>query len=365
VKSFPKDDASKPCHLTAFLGYKAGMTHIVRDLDKIGSKMHKKEIVEPVTIVDVPAMKVVGIVGYVETPKGLRTLTTVWAQHLEDQFRRRLYKNWYKSKKKAFTKHQKQFASREKSLEQELERIRKYCTVVRVIAHTDMKKVKLGQRKAHVMEIQVNGGDSAAKVEFSRKLLETAVPFKSVFHQNELVDIIAATRGHGFTGVTARWGTHKLPRKTHRGIRKVACIGAWHPSRVGYSVPRAGQDGYHHRTERNKKIYKIGEADNKANATTEFDLTDKQITPLGGFKSYGTVGDYVMLKGSIAGARRRVITFRQTLHPQTHRDALEEITLKFIDTSAKNGHGRFQTASEKAKFMGALKKKTAPTASAK
>jgi hypothetical protein len=31
VKTFPKDDAAQPCHLTAFLGYKAGMTHIVRE----------------------------------------------------------------------------------------------------------------------------------------------------------------------------------------------------------------------------------------------------------------------------------------------------------------------------------------------
>lgn len=37
VRKFPKDDSSKPCHLTAFMGYKAGMTHVVRDLDKPGS----------------------------------------------------------------------------------------------------------------------------------------------------------------------------------------------------------------------------------------------------------------------------------------------------------------------------------------
>ena len=59
-------------------------------------------------------------------------------------------------------------------------------------------------------------------------------------------------------GVTSRWHTKKLPRKTHKGLRKVACIGAWHPSRVQYSVARAGQKGYHHRTEINKKIYRIG-----------------------------------------------------------------------------------------------------------
>ena len=32
-----KDDPKKPVHLTAFLGYKAGMTHVVRDLDRPGS----------------------------------------------------------------------------------------------------------------------------------------------------------------------------------------------------------------------------------------------------------------------------------------------------------------------------------------
>lgn len=60
-------------------------------------------------------------------------------------------------------------------------------------------------------------------------------------------------------GVTSRWHTKKLPRKTHKGLRKVACIGAWHPSRVQYTVARAGQKGYHHRTEVNKKIYRIGQ----------------------------------------------------------------------------------------------------------
>ena len=62
-----------------------------------------------------------------------------------------------------------------------------------------------------------------------------------------------------FPGVTSRWHPKKLPRKTHKGLRKVACIGAWHPSRVSFSIARAGQKGYHHRTEINKKIYRIGD----------------------------------------------------------------------------------------------------------
>ena len=54
---FPKDDPKKPVHLTAMMGYKAGMTTIVRDLDRPGAKAHKKEVVEAVTIIDTPPVR--------------------------------------------------------------------------------------------------------------------------------------------------------------------------------------------------------------------------------------------------------------------------------------------------------------------
>ena len=52
--SFPKDDPKKPVHLTASMGYKAGMTTVVRDLDRPGAKMHKKEVVEAATVIETP-----------------------------------------------------------------------------------------------------------------------------------------------------------------------------------------------------------------------------------------------------------------------------------------------------------------------
>jgi ribosomal protein L3 len=178
------------------------------------------------------------------------------------------------------------------------------------------------------------------------------------------------------SGVTSRWHCKKLPRKTHKGLRKVACIGAWHPSRVQFSVARAGQKGYHHRTEINKKIYRIGSGihtkDGKVrlgwslfllsyehhlvksrfcvrylwlssfrfcvalshcrfflfcvlmlypnmcvqlvvnNAATEFDPTEKSITPMGGFPHYGEVRqDYLMIKGAVVGPCKRVLTLRK------------------------------------------------------
>ncbi|CAJ0584185.1 unnamed protein product, partial [Mesorhabditis spiculigera] len=363
AKAFPKDDPSKPVHLTAFLGFKAGMTHIVRDVDKPGSKVNKKEVVEAVTIIETPPLVVVGVVGYIDTPFGPRAFKSVFAEHLSEDCRRRFYKNWYKSKKKAFQKYAKKWQDEDgkKSIESDLNKMKKYCSSIRVIAHTQQKLLKKRDKKAHILEIQVNGGTIEDKVNWARDHLEKQVPIDSVFNQDELIDTIGVTKGHGFKGVTSRWHTKKLPRKTHKGLRKVACIGAWHPSRVQFTVARAGQKGYHHRTETNKKIYRIGRSalktEGKKNGATEFDLTEKTINPLGGFPHYGIVNqDFIMIRGCCLGTKKRPITLRKSLIAHTKRFAFEKINLKWIDTSSKFGHGRFQTAAEKKSFMGKLKK---------
>jgi len=342
------------------MGYKAGNTHILRDVKRPGSKLNNRETVEAVTILECPPMIVVGIVGYVETPRGLRALTTVWANYLSDDVRRRFYKNWYRSKKKAFKKYHQRAKDDEDLVSEKLKKIKKYCSVVRVLAHTQIRLVKLRQKKAHLMEVQINGGTTSDKVDYAHGLFEKTVDLKMVFNQNELVDVIGTTKGFGMEGVVTRWGVTRLPRKTHRGLRKVACIGAWHPARVSYSVARAGQAGYHHRTEVNKKIYRIGDGvvrqgDDKSvgNASTEADPSAKNITPMGGFPHYGVVNeDYLMLKGSVMGTKKRVITIRKSLQTHTKRSAQEEIDLKFIDTSSKFGHGRFQSSQEKAEYFG-------------
>jgi len=358
IRSFPKDNKALAPHLTAFIGYKAGMTHVVREIERPGSKLHKKEAVEAVTILETPPMVAIGVVGYVETPNGLRALTTVWANHLSDDVKRRFYKNWYRSKRKAFTKYAKKASERPQEIEAELDRIKQYCQVVRILAHTQIRKIKLRQKVANLLEVQVNGGDSASKVDFAKSLFEQEFDIRKVFAEGETIDICSATRGHGYAGVVARWGVTRLPRKTHRGLRKVACIGAWHPARVKFSVARAGQQGYHHRTEINKRILRIGTKDDSKSASTEADLTEKGITPVGGFPHYGEVNeDWVMLKGCVGGSRKRPITMRKSLVAVTKRSHHEALNIKFIDTSSKYGHGRFQTIEEKQKFMGTLASK--------
>jgi len=279
--------------------------------------------------------------------------------------------NRSKSKKKAFTKACLKWKDDmgKKEIEKDLSQIKKYCQVVRVICHTQQTLLKRRQKKAHIMEIQLNGGSVADKVNFAREHFEKKVPIKQVFAKDEMIDIIGVTKGKGFKGVTSRWHTKKLPRKTHKGLRKVACIGAWHPSRIQFTVARAGQKGYHHRTEINKKVYDIRDGfhmkDGKLvqnNAATDYDLADKSINPMGGFPHYGLVKqDFVMIKGCCIGPKKRVLTLRKSLLVHTKRKALEQVKLKFIDTSSKMGHGRFQTKKDKMAFMGPLKKDAAKT----
>ena len=176
----------------------------------------------------------------------------------------------------------------------------------------------LRQKKNNVFEIQINGGKTIGdKVNFAQSFFEKEIRVDNVFNQNELVDVIGVTKGKGFAGVMKRWGTRHLQKKSHRGYRKVGCIGAWHPSRVAWSVARAGQEGYFHRTEINKKIYRIGKGERsgaKNNATTEADLTEKNITPMGGFPHYGVVrDDFLLIKGCCVGPKKRFVLLRKGL----------------------------------------------------
>merc|ERR1712007_123112 len=97
--------------------------------------------------------------------------------------------------------------------------------------------------------------------------------------------------------------------------------------------------------------------DDEANGATSFDRTKKTITPMGGFVHYGEIkNDFIMVKGCIPGNRKRIVTLRKSLYTNTSRKALEEVSLKWIDTASKFGKGRFQTPAEKHAFMGTLKK---------
>merc|ERR1712167_52724 len=170
----------------------------------------KKDIVEPVTVLECPPMKVIGMVGYIMTPRGLRTLATVFAQNLPNGVIRRFYKNYHVAKRNAFKNYKKnKYDVDEKSkdhVNRDINRIEKYCSVVRVLCCTQIEKLKFRQRKSHIMEIQLNGGTIADKVKWAHEKFEQEITVETVFEKDEMVDTIAVTRGKGTTGVIKRFG---------------------------------------------------------------------------------------------------------------------------------------------------------------
>merc|ERR1712070_126204 len=98
------------------------------------------------------------------TPRGLRALST--CQKLPEAVIRRFYKNYYLAKKKAFQNYAKRYqedAKSKKHVNRDIQRVKKYCSVVRVLCATQAEKLNLRKKKATLAEIQVNGGKTTTE----------------------------------------------------------------------------------------------------------------------------------------------------------------------------------------------------------
>ena len=100
-----------------------------------------------------------------------------------------------------------------KCFKNDLNKMKRYCKVIRVIVHTQMKMLNQRQKRVHITEIQLNGGSIADKVDWARDHLEKQVYISNVFSRNEMIDYIGINKGKGFAGVTSRWHTKKLKTK--------------------------------------------------------------------------------------------------------------------------------------------------------
>ncbi len=270
--------------LLGFAGYKAGMTHVFIVEDRERSPDWGKEVFTPVTVLDTPPMLILGLRAYTKTPYGLKALTEAWVKDLPKDLGRVV---------KPLPRN-----NPEEALERIASRLEEVAEF-RVIAATQPREAGVSKKKPELMEIKVGGGTKEEQFEYAKGLLGRTIRVEEVFKPGEFVDVIGVTKGKGFQGPVKRWGIKIRPRKTRKRRREVASIGPWHPARVMPGVPRAGQMGFHHRTEYNKRILRIGS-------------DGTQITPPGGFHRYGVIrGDYVLIKGSVMGPQKRLIKLRK------------------------------------------------------
>jgi large subunit ribosomal protein L3 len=174
---------------------------------------------------------------------------------------------------------------------------------VRVIACTQPFKVPaVGTKQVDFFEVGLSGKDATEKFATAKELLGKEIPISQVFKEGEFFDAIGVTKGFGWQGVVARFGVALNPRKATKARRHGGSIGAETPAKVMYTVPRAGQSGFHRRTERMKRIYSI------SNKPTEYSQNAC-------FPNYGRItNDFIVVEGSLSGPAKRVLFLRKLLY---------------------------------------------------
>jgi large subunit ribosomal protein L3 len=287
IRFWPRIEADAPS-LLGFAGYKAGMTHVFKIEDRKRSPNFGKEVMSAATVLETPPVIVCGLRVLAKDLYGLRTVSEAWMKEPPDDLKR------------IFTLPE-SFNSDEniKKIEENLTRAAK----IRVVVITQPKQTSLPKKKPDIMEIEVGGGTIQQQFEYAKTLLGKTIAPTELFKDGQYVDTVAVSTGKGFQGPVKRYGVTILQAKGRKTKRGIATLGPWNPHHVMYSIARAGQMGFHQRTEYNKRILKIG-------------ADGKEVTPKGGFIRYGEVrGPYVLLEGSIAGTEKRAIRLRYPARP--------------------------------------------------
>ncbi len=264
------------------------MNYAIASDNREGSLTFGKEIVVPLTTLETPPMLACALRAYTKTYEGLQTLGEAWMEKPPKEFER-------------IISVPEKFATKEslKKLETSLDKI----VELRLVMATQPRLATRGKKAPDLVEVKVGGGTIKERFEYAAKIVGSEVKIADVIKEGQAVDAIGVTKGKGIQGPVKRFGIRRKFHKSRKTVRQVGCIGGWTPHYVQYSVPRAGQMGFHQRTEYNKLVMKIGNNGN-------------EITPKGGFLRYGIVNtEYVMLKGSVPGTTNRLVLIRVAARP--------------------------------------------------
>ncbi len=245
-------------------------------LDDTEAATKGQEIIVPVTIVEVPPLFICSIVAYKKTTFGIKAAAQVNALGLPKNLKRVITpakKAGDVSKLAGFDEY-------------------------RVFAAMQPWKSTVGKKTPEVLEIGISGTPDA-QLEYAKSVLGKEVRVSDVIKPGEFIDAIAVSIGRGWQGIIKRHGVSLNPRKASQSRRHGGSIGGERQAKVMYTIPRAGQHGYHRRTDSNKRVLAVGDA---------------TVSPAKIFPHYGPIkSDLLLLKGSVPGPRKRFITLRRAL----------------------------------------------------
>ena len=258
-----------------FVGYKVGMISVWAKDDTEHSMTKNKRVAIPATVIECPAMRIYSVRFY-KDGKVMKDVVVANGKELK--------KSVKVSKNLGNVDDVKDFDD------------------VRVILYTGVKGTCVDKNKADMIEIGLSGSVDE-KLGFVKEKIGKDILVSEVFGEG-LVDVRGVTKGFGTHGPVKRFGISLKDHKSEKGQRRPGSLAPWHPSRVTFRTPQAGQTGYHNRICYNSLILEVGK------------IGEKDINPKGGFGHYGVVkSDYIILKGSVPGPQKRAVVMTQALRP--------------------------------------------------
>jgi large subunit ribosomal protein L3 len=302
VRSYPSIPDVKPI---GFAGYKVGMTHIMMIDNGKTALMKGEEVAIPTTIIECPPLRLISIRLYKKTDYGLILANEIFSSDYKALARRlKLPKSTDATQKIAAAE----------------QKLAEYAQI-RINVCTQPELTTIGKKKPEVFELAIGGKDNKAKFDYAKQNLGKEIKAADVLKEGQQVDIHAVTKGHGYQGAVRRMGIDLKQHKSEKGVRTPGNVGPWNGNR-GWTVPHAGQTGFHNRLQRNNWIVKIGD-------------NPETVNPKGGAIRYGLVkNNFILIKGSVLGASKRLIRMTPAARPNKRFPA-EAPSITTIDQSAK------------------------------
>jgi len=286
IRAWPKVNSDEP-KILAHCGFKAGCVQIVSIDDREKVPNAGKQLVSLGTVLVTPPVLILGVRGYSKDHNGKHAEFDVYAEDIPKSF----------SKEISLKNNQENALE---NAEKGLKRVKEIFAIVAV----SPRAAGLDQKKPYVFEAFVSGGDIQKQFTHVKELLGKEIKIDQIFETGATVDVAAITKGHGWQGVLKRWNVKKKQHKSRKTVREVGSLGPISPQSVMYTVPRAGQHGFHQRVEYDKRIMIMGNSNDE----------QIKINPDGGYKHFGLVkGDFIILKGSVPGTYRRLIKLRSQI----------------------------------------------------
>lgn len=278
--------------LLGFIAYKVGMASALIKDNTENSLTKSKRVIIPVTIVEIPNMKVFSIRFY-KNSQPIKDLVVSNDKELKRKLK---------------------IPKTLKDIEKDAPKPEEYDNIT-LIVYSLPKQAKI-KKTPDLIEVAIHASD---KLAFAKSLIGKEIT-QNEFTHNNLLDIRGLTKGKGTQGPVRRFGIGLKSHKSEKGRRNPGSLAPWHPCYITFRTPMPGQLGLFSRTHYN------------FNVINSNNISEKNINPKKGFKKYGNINtSYIIVKGSVQGPPKRQIMLTPAQRPskkqakQTY-DFLEVIT---------------------------------------